>query len=49
VTLAQDFELSAIQLNNNKVEAIANVRQPESNLSIKLSVMFDISDRAFSN
>ena len=48
-TISQDFELLAIKLNNDMVEVITTVSNPESDLSTKLAAMTDKFDRAFSN
>ena len=48
-TISQDFKLPAIKLNNDKVEVIAAVSKPESDLSTKLAAMTDKFDHAFSN
>jgi hypothetical protein len=48
-TLAQDFELSAIKLNNDKVEVITTVSKPETDLSMKLATLSGKFERVFSN
>ena len=48
VTIAQDFGLPAIKLNNDKVEVVTTVSQPETDLLTQLSTISDKFDRAFS-
>jgi hypothetical protein len=47
--MAQDFELPAIKVNNNKVKVITTVSKPETDLSMKLTEISDKFERAFSN
>jgi hypothetical protein len=37
VTMTQDFELPAIKVNNDKIEVITTVSNPETDLSTKLT------------
>jgi hypothetical protein len=48
VTMTQDFELPTIKVNNDKIEVIT-VRKPETDLSTKLTELFDKFERVFSN
>jgi hypothetical protein len=41
VTMIQDFEMPEIKINNDKIEVITNVSKPETNLSMKLTEIFD--------
>jgi hypothetical protein len=41
VTMIQDFEMPAIKINNDKIEVITTVSKPETNLSMKLTEIFD--------
>jgi hypothetical protein len=47
--MTQDFELSAIKVNNDKIEVITTVSKPETDLSTKLTEISDKFERAFSN
>jgi hypothetical protein len=49
VTMTQDFELPAIKVNNDKIEVIATINKPETDLSTKLTELSDKFERAFSN
>jgi hypothetical protein len=49
VTMTQDFELSAIMVNHDKIEVITIVSQPETELSMKLTEISDKFECAFSN
>jgi hypothetical protein len=50
VTIARDFELSAIKLNNDKVEVVPTVSQsPPSNLITQLTSISYRFDHAFSD
>jgi hypothetical protein len=41
VTMIQDFEMPAIKINNEKIEVITTVSKPETELSMKLTEIFD--------
>jgi hypothetical protein len=47
--MTQDFELSAIKVNNNKIEVITTISKPKTDLSMKLTEISDKFERAFSN
>jgi hypothetical protein len=49
VMMTQDFELPAIKVNNDKIEVITTVSKSETDLSMKLTEIFDKFERAFSN
>jgi hypothetical protein len=49
VTMTQNFELSAIKVNNDKIEVIAIVSKPETDLSMKITEISNKFERAFIN
>jgi hypothetical protein len=49
VTMAQEFELLAIKVNNDKIEVTTTIRKPETDLSTKLTELSDRFECAFSN
>jgi hypothetical protein len=49
VTMTQDFELPAIKVTNDKIEVITTVSKPGTDLSTKLTELFDKFKRVFSN
>jgi hypothetical protein len=49
VTMTQDFELSAIKVNNDKIEVITTISKPETYLSMKLIEISDKFEHIFSN
>jgi hypothetical protein len=50
VTIAQEFELSAIKINKDKVEVIPTVSQtPPSDLITSLSTIYDKFERVFND
>jgi hypothetical protein len=49
VTMTQDFELTAIKVNNDKIEVITTVSKPKTDLSMKITEIYDKFKHAFSN
>jgi hypothetical protein len=47
--MTQDFKLSAIKVNNDKIEVITTVSKPETDLSMKITEISNKFERAFSN
>jgi hypothetical protein len=49
VTMTREFDLSAIKVNNDKIEVSTVVSESETDLSMKLTELSDKFERAFSN
>jgi hypothetical protein len=47
--MTQDFELSAIKVNSDKIGVLTTIGKPETDLSTKLTELSDKFERAFSN